>query len=510
MSSILSSSTKKRKLEETETKLEIEFNSNESEANENNSTIDTIDNSKGKMRATRQSTSTIIDESKKILIIKIVDEQVAKNKLYLPFPTSLQVTTPSNSENFLYSFSKIKEFYPIGLFDHNGILVHLPRVVLHFHAEYEGEDENCKILNNSFDTILNQMKGIYWFKALKAHIVGVIHISITPVVEDESIQIEPLLFDIEVKDGERSRGQRRNVIFQSSIVEEGKEPMLSKTNPQNITSSSSKKSSTVKSEVIPNKDVLISEKISTLTSKTIPEQEIDDFKFKTLPFPKFNILSSKYRLDAKYDNLQPLTLNGPQMTIQLKLPLTRVLYDDRLRIQELKIMYPQLVDIGNQYPSIQLKYVTTNETSPSVSQLLFRLENRLKSSSITDYEEVIQSLQLLFEYYFMDKILYPFEANAMLYRIQKYQMKKIKFAEKFGAIFLLRFIVFLVLNIGKKDNIVMDSIESSSERKKSKFETSSSVNNITSRQLRVHYERFQRILQLLIDDLNEDSHLLFI
>lgn len=79
--------------------------------------------------------------------------------------------------------------------------------------------------------------------------------------------------------------------------------------------------------------------------KLIPALPITEKKHATLPFPKYNYLPVKSRLNRAYDEL--ITLRGPILSLSLPLSLSIALKDDHAKILSLKYEYPSMIAKAN-------------------------------------------------------------------------------------------------------------------------------------------------------------------
>lgn len=445
------------------------------------------------------------------LRLGVIDELVKKTKSYVHPPTSLTVTpAPVTDSPGWISFSAKAEYIPIGLINEStNKVITDPSITVEI--KIVGKDMPVKA--KPYSAVASHMKGVYWFKTFKGHVPG----NITLTFTSSEPSIEPLSYDITVvgkqakvmtpKDEKTAKKKEKESVKKRQKKEEkgegkGADPLVEESDPQSQLAESE--------ENISTSSVSSVEAVKKPPSKSKPKPKEEEIKPKvlkpaTLPPnfdaksffnsfkdpPTYETLDQKTRFERPV-GLKPSTegtagkddsllLQGTYLEVRLPCSLVRALLDDReVNASQLVEYKKQLVELkANQGSSSSSAGGSKRSKSksgkdsvggvvelpvilkkPSTHELLQKLESRCnekftKKWSIEDTTREVERLRLMFEFFFVDQVLYSAEKEVMLSELQALQDKKICFSEEFGAFFLLRFIVLLV--VGMKPTLLEEN-----------------------------------------------------
>ena len=165
------------------------------------------------------------------------------------------------------------------------------------------------------------------------------------------------------------------------------------------------------------------------------------------PIPNSSFLSGKHHLrPAGITDLikqcgamgkrDEVTINGPQLFISLTPSLMHALIKDRFRVGQLAARIEKSPADAN-----RLLEEEKNLQRPTANELFLKLYN--KTAHIPEAENVLRQLRYLFEYAFMNKILYVEEKNIYKHLINRIKREEGKFGDNFGVPYYLRFLLFV-------------------------------------------------------------------
>lgn len=453
-----------------------------------------------------------------------------------------------------------KEYYPLGIFssETKDIVIKTQyrlkmMVDLDVNGSKAKDDES---MSTAYEVTLTQSKGIYWFGLIQPHVSGILHVQ--AIVENDH-NVIPLNVSIVVTSGADNEDDtvdkykpEDEVVFSPSKSKRHSRVKDDSAIPNEVSSSklkggeiSRRKSESTSSKVTEVNVSIESKKrkrslstapeIETVTKKAAresrasredlrttisvdeesSEEEIPfksrqnkkrrvalplvDEKYRTLPFPPLNFLPASARIQRPISDL--ITIKGPQLTVTFPPSVSLAFRDDRLRVHTLQMQYPEVTNASlDQQTATQLQYITNNEAFPSVNELLYRLENKVVH--VADSSSIIQSMREAFEYYFASNLLYNFEYLVMEDKLLDLESRKVKYGDSFGAPFLLRLIVLIVVGV---DTLEVPTSSSGSPRSSSGLRR----NAVLEKQTKATYSRLQDILDILLADLEEYAHLLF-
>jgi hypothetical protein len=204
--------------------------------------------------------------------------------------------------------------------------------------------------------------------------------------------------------------------------------------------------------------------------------------------------------------------------------------DDRLRVSSLYTLstHPHLTLAQINENNRHVLFPAESYNSPSVHEILYRIQRECKTT-ILDSDEVFRLLRNSFELYFERSVLYSIERAPEIWgnKLAHLRSQKMTVSSGFGAIYLLRLIVFLAVGT---DNIANTSEVETSESLTDKdligiaeAEQSSLAGgvsqmsqisqsrrrNLNARQLAGAANKLLDVIQYIIRDLEKNSHFLF-
>ena len=174
-----------------------------------------------------------------------------------------------------------------------------------------------------------------------------------------------------------------------------------------------------------------------------------------------------------------------------------------------------ILDVYNQY----------NE--PSVNDILCRIQNTLKKNLINDtrLSDMFKLIRYSFDTYLESVLLYSIEREEYIYGAKLKEIRELKktsYACHFGAVYLLRLLLFL--SVGLETTVVTSTSTSSTSDNHHLTESESHGNNYTSannsssntrrdqlivKQLLLSAHKLQATIQFILKDLEQSSHFLF-
>jgi hypothetical protein len=489
-----------------------------------------------------------------------------------------------------YGLDLEKEYYPLGIFDNETkamVIKTQYRLKMIVDFELPGSKNNDSA---TYEVVLTQSKGIYWFGLIQPHARGIIRVQ--AIVEDHK-HVEPLVAAIRVTGGPEpvaeviaqvtetaddhpievhvastaapaSTAKPKNTskpkaesqvddnavstsskakdkksssarLSMESATEVAADENLGKDSKKRKRSSSiapvvdaqaverskspeSKKPSAKNSRTSAATDLAVDDIGDDIGEADVPVKQarqskkrrianpLVDEKYRTLPFPPLNFLPACARIQRPITDL--ITVQGPQLMVTFPPAVSLAFKDDRLRVRILQMQYPEVMQASSDHPTTtQLQYVTNNEAFPTVNELLYRLENKV--SHIADASSIIQSMRNAFEYYFTNNLLYHFEYLVMEDKILDLESRKVKYGDSFGAPFLLRLIVLMIVGVDTLDVLPTSSSSSSSSSPRGSSSSSQRRSAVLEKQNKAMHARLQEILDTLVADLEDNAHLLF-
>lgn len=203
-------------------------------------------------------------------------------------------------------------------------------------------------------------------------------------------------------------------------------------------------------------------------------EDMDGFVSSFLQFPKHIHLNQRSRLDPPFfcptkENpnavvlAKAVSVKGPCLYVPLSSALLMALMRDRESI------VPQLIAEFKQqcrsHRKIPHPPIRQRLQQPTVAQLLEQLRNRCAALNFSgdSLQKYLFFLQCSFELYFEDMLLYTEEKNAYSRSLDRTRERGQPFSNSFGAIYLLRLVVFLIITIGSENARARDSEHVDSE-----------------------------------------------
>lgn len=166
-------------------------------------------------------------------------------------------------------------------------------------------------------------------------------------------------------------------------------------------------------------------------------------------FPASDVLADGADKKIVRPGVSELKLDGSVIKLTISPALVVALLDDKSRVS----MY-QTEETHRQIPQQQRKAYNEDlskqvlrYSQPSVHEILFKVQKDTKT--IVDGVETFRLLRHAFEYYFDRCVLYAVERSDEVYGeiLKQLRQNKKSYSGSFGAIFLLRFIIFLAASL---------------------------------------------------------------
>ena len=360
--------------------------------------------------------------------IKVVDAFVGKRPTYVDIPTDLIKDAPHpKGQWFDYS---TKNYYPIGVHDKRGNIVHNKGLQLQLVVSYENSNYE-PIASAEGIPIKADKSGVYWFAEVKAHVYGEILLKFAainsakvgiscaelnvkiPIIVDAEGNVDPDI-DVVGKKGGKKGGKKKRA---ESIVEEEEEEKEEEapTSPKKKVKKDSKGSKGKSGDAVFKPDII-------------------------LPEPVVAPVSARHRLlrwpfgEDEGKNTK-IVITGAVLSLTLPQSLALAVFDDQARVKTERMKAeenPRWVE--KEDPNF-LMY-----NRPTANQLFEKLSNRM--SHVMEAPEIVKQLRSMFEYCFEDWVLYAEEKFLLEKKLAKLKADKVKFADAFGPYYLLRFLIF--------------------------------------------------------------------
>lgn len=459
--------------------------------------------------------------------IAICSDLIKKSKSYLPFNTNgTRVSPPDKASQHWFSFDK--SYHPLIITDDKGKAINDPNIYMQF--ELSVEYGTAATFVEPFVTICKPVKGVYWFHSIIPHIGGTFKSNYTPIFQSKSTEkkVRDLLHTMKVKHTDEEKAILSDIYSGTAsdmIDDNGKDTAKN----QRISSKYTKKRqsadisdaassnaynfpSVTSSGSTSAKKGSRSSKVEVDTLET--DEELLQLHSKTLPYPLY-ALPCKGRLNR---SMKGTHLNGAVMQVNLPPSLVTASLDDK-SCEETSVGI-----IHNTIESLQ--------SSPTVNELFARVQVRCRT--IIEAQSVINLFKQSFEYLFEDNVLYANEKRRFKKALSLCCTKSVCYGDVFGAKYLLRFIILVVLGsdaeqqrmeVAKIASSSRDGIHRSSSRIKdsdahgddndSDSASPSKLSQmrrsaIIDRQVKTKFYQMEQVINEVIKELDESSHYLFV
>lgn len=491
-----------------------------------------------------------------------IDITQTKNKSYIDIPLVLPQELPSKNEDesAWYGFDS-KKFYPVAVYSNEGQKVG-PSVVkdIRVFLTIEYFDESDQLIESTFTgNVASTTNNCYWFTALRGYSVGTYRLTFKSYKHGDIV--EPYVVSIacvanpEIKapvmsltsyafktktdpsntksvstsksgvtktvlTGKASSSSSHPAVSSYATTGSGSTPLAIKAKIQGaVTASAALRASallatprsegTAVSRIVKNEYADEEEDDEDETGKNVTNGLV-------LAFPSQDIIDlAVQRVDRP--NIETLQLQGSVLKLSLSPYLVAALLDDKTNVSAIlsaSAKIPKNVKIQR---NKELLEVTEKYNSPSVHDILFKLEKETKTT-ILGGAEIFRTLRVAFESYFEKTVLYEVEKEYDIYgkKIEYLRAQKRCLSTGFGAIFLLRFLVFLAVGIDAAEQAVGESIQSNTNDTDDTANADTHTHSSANRRRALTYKhvtgagsKLQEIVQYILKDLEKSSHFLF-
>jgi hypothetical protein len=402
---------------------------------------------------------------------------VVKSKLdkfnKLDLPDELVKQEASQKNNQLWQDYHKSHWFPIGVLDKNDNLVkNLDIKSLKGKLEYKHDMFKSPPPSN-FVIPKSKDKGIFWLKHVTSYVYGEIVLTIS-LEKGSKVDCEPYkkVFTITVdEDGNAESAHNKDDKKKSgkkgrAKIEDDEESSADETPPKKKGRSKKvkdedvatkgkgrgrvkKRSDSMKSadeDAVPKKRQRKSKKQLEDSDEDSDDGEEDVFMERVLPVPLALPIGTRSRFarwpidaDAKYDKYR---IDGPQQFINLTPPLVTALLDDKIRVGSEAIRHETEKKAGARRTTIEVNYDGPLKywfQRPTVNEIFAKIvRSTIQSEGLAD---IVQQMQYLFEFCFENSILYASERLILRDVLERIKNDEEKFADNFGSIYFLRFIV---------------------------------------------------------------------
>lgn len=487
-----------------------------------------------------------VDEEKMFFIR--IDTTQTKNKNYVEFPLALpQEVAPKGSEELWYGYDD-KKFYPVALYDASGKKASqntYKDIRLQISIDvYDESDDKTPVYSASTAAVAATTNNCFWFTTIKAYSAGLFRLTVhspkhshlvaplvlsIPCVANSEIK-EPVmsLTSYAFKSDKKSSGGTSS--SSSAKVSQAATAAVEKTSSSSSTSSkpaavaatpvalSAKLQGALSASAARKASVSLATPRSdgTAVSRIVrvdeADEDDDDEDGQVLPYPSQDVIDIPVKR-VERPGITELQLHGSVLKLTLPPSLAAALLDDKSRVSALLSSTSKQVskeEIAQRNKSIL--ELTEKYSSPSVHDVLYKIEKETKTT-ILGGADVFRTLRLAFEAYFEKTVLYEVEKEAGLYgrKIEGLKAQKRCLSTGFGAIFLLRFLVFLAVGIDAATSSEPTADEGAQEDA-TDAHTQSSMSRrrtLTYKQVTGAASKLQEVVQYIVKDLDKSSHFLF-
>jgi len=208
-------------------------------------------------------------------------------------------------------------------------------------------------------------------------------------------------------------------------------------------------------------------------------------------FPRYHPAATTAASSSSSGNSNKLIVHGAILNAGLPPSLVAALLDDQNRVQLNMVQFQEVKDKTTGKESIVAATVQNSETfflnRPTVNEIFLKVSDT-RVNHISDAQEIIDQLRLLFEYSFVESVLYMDEKVYLKGCLDAIIAKKQKFGDHFGASYFLRFLVLMT--------VLGDSFGT---------EQGGSSSRGTDRRSNALFVKAQQILNIALAELDADS-----
>jgi len=499
-----------------------------------------------------------------------IDISQTKNKNYIEVPLVIpQEETPKNAEVSWFGFDT-KKFYPIALYTADGRKASTNTVKdirLFITIDYFSEFDHDEPSQSSFTgNVASSTNSCFWFTALRGYWPGTYRLTIKSYKHDTVV--EPFVVSISCVANSDVKAPIMSLTSYAFNKQTSSRGTSSSSNVKTTTSTSStsnnNKSSIgglasttttlnpsatplaikakIQGAVSASAALRASAQLATPRSEgtavsrvvknDYTEDEDDEEESgkngtngQVLTFPSQEIIDMAVQRIER-PNIASLQLHGSVLKLSLPPALVTALLDDKSNVSLLLSASVKMTKNEKMNRNQELLEVIEKYNSPSVHDILFKLEKETKST-IGGGTEIFRTLRLAFESYLEKTVLYEVEKESEIYgrKIEQLKLQKRCLSTGFGAIFLLRFLVFLAVGIDAAE-LEMSAAENENtqqieneEEDKDKDKTNAAdghAQSSMSRRRTLTYKhvtgagaKMQEVVQYILKDLEKCAHFLF-
>lgn len=381
-----------------------------------------------------------------------------KWKIVDPTKVELVVRPPKNEKEMDNWFEYNQSWYTLVVVDDTGKEVPAASQTMTMSLEFVS-DSGVEAQGISLTT-KSSKGGVFWFQSVDPYLFGEISMTFSSTSLFRGHPVDPLEIKIPIVKDVYGKGFRDLETATTTSSKRGIEEMIFEGN----------------SSLLPK-----------FARNHVSECDVILMMPSKLPFLSARDRTERFSKQPEHNGkAEGWSLDGPVVKAVLSWTLVVALMDDKTLIESFFLIRNLDLDMR---PIDQSR---SNAQRPTVNELFHKLQHKMSFTS--DCSNIVQHLRNTFEFLFEKNVLYTEEREMYKTKIDSIRSAQCKFADNFGPIYFLRFLVFVVT--ATDESSFDESVASSSALRK---------NTLCSRLGKTAFVRLQEFVDAAINDLNDGA-----
>ena len=382
-----------------------------------------------------------------------------------------------------------KQYYPLVVLDSKSKVVTLAKAQMKLTIQSDVEGMHAAEIMCRSDK-----GGVYWFKGIRAFIFGKTKLTFSVDLPEKTVEAFTKTIKVEFDEEGRTLEEIpvEEVVAASPAKKSNKEKAPSEKKRKYEKMSAKVGAASTPEKASPGRKKKKSQSLSMDIIQPLPTSSLLSGKHHLRPAEIVDLID-KCGPKGKRDEV---TVNGPQLSINLTPSLMHALIKDRLRVGQLA----GRIDKSSAGEATRLLQEEQNLHRPTANELFLKLYN--KTAHIPEGEYVLNQMRNLFEFAFESKILYSEEKKVYKHLLSNIKRDDGKFGDNFGVTYYLRFLLYFTVEVDFLVSVnykAEDGGSASSQRTKA----------VSDRQSKALFSTAQQLLDNAIRDLEDSAIALF-